>query len=199
MTREKPPASFTHDKRSASSTDGACSNSIVTKMTVVGRHRMRDTWCASTGGATDWSDDMKMPTPGMRTMSFEQNSAMNSSSGGVVVMSRSKRRCRPRRQIVMTTKNPAPTKIGTQPPSRNFKRFAPKNGRSNDRNSTSSGSDFHMGHFHVARVTEKKAIDVMPIVPLTAMPYAAARRDDSRNDKTSTMHATASPQLMAGT
>jgi hypothetical protein len=70
---------------------------------------------------------------------------------------------------------------------------------SKERKSARSGTARAADHFHVLRVTSKKTIDVIAIVPLTAMPYADARRDDSLKPMTRAMHATMSPQLTSGT
>ena len=69
---------------------------------------------------------------------------------------------------------------------------------SNERKRTRSGTPFHNGQRQVVRVTSKKTIDVMPIVPVTAIPYAAARRLECSKLRTSVMHTMAIPQLTAG-
>src|ERR1019366_1854468 len=106
---------------------------------------------------------------------------------------------RPRFHGIITTQSTAATTTGTYPPSTNLKRLVTKNGTSNDRKSTRSETDFHIGQRHVVRVTSKKMIDVMAIVPVTAIPYADARRAECWNVRTSAMHATASTTLTSGT
>ena len=67
----------------------------------------------------------------------------------------SERTVRPTFQSTMTTSIATATAMGIQPPSKNLRRLAAKNGRSNDRKSTSGGSAFHSGQPQVLRVTTK--------------------------------------------
>jgi hypothetical protein len=58
--------------------------------------------------------------------------------------------------------------------------------------------------FYVRELDGKRALledanDVIAIVPVTAIPYAAASRLDSLNPMTSAMQAIARPQLISGT
>ena len=57
--------------------------------------------------------------------------------------------------------------------------FAKKNGRSNDEEEDEQRQRAESGHFHVWCITTKNTIDVIAIVPVTAMPYAAASLADS--------------------
>jgi hypothetical protein len=51
-----------------------------------------------------------------------------------------------------------------------LRRFGAEEGEVEERNSTSSGTALASGQPQVRRTTTKKRIDVMPIVPVTAMP-----------------------------
>ena len=48
---------------------------------------------------------------------------------------------------------------------------------------------FHSGQPHVLRATTKKTMEVIPIVPVTAMPYAAARFTECTNREHAEFHA----------
>src|SRR4051794_26601648 len=106
---------------------------------------------------------MNTAVPGTR-VTF--NVAMNSSSGGDFAVIASARMRRPVFHVTMTMKKHAATRMGTYPPSMNLRMFDAKNGMSNARNSARSGPLLDIGHPHVSRVTKKKTIDVMPIVPV---------------------------------
>ena len=74
---------------------------------------------------------------------------------------------------------------GNQPPSSTFTRFAPKNEASTTRKSTVRGCAFQRGQRHRSRMTRWKRSVVMIIVPVTAMPYAAASAKDDLKPRTS--------------
>src|SRR6266478_5095125 len=106
---------------------------------------------------------------------------------------------RPRCQVsMMMEKKPADT-MGTKPPPANFRRLAANNGTSKDRKSASNASAFHGGHFQIVRVTSKKMIEVISMVPVTAIPYAAARPVELRKVTTNARQARARAQLIRGT
>src|SRR3546814_17264215 len=80
-----------------------------------------------------------------------------------------------------------PTIMGSQPPPNNFMAFDENSKISSTRNTLSKG------HHKALRIplyflgsTENASNDVMSMVPVTANPYARARRSDERKDKTST-------------
>ena len=54
---------------------------------------------------------------------------------------------RPNFHSYITTKKKAPINTGIQPPSKNFKALARKNGISNDKNKISTDQDAHGFHF----------------------------------------------------
>ena len=55
------------------------------------------------------------------------------------------------------------------------------------------------GHFHVDRANAAISTVVIPIVPVTAMPYAAARFDEVWNPSTSEIEPIISSQFTTGT
>ena len=98
--------------------------------------------------------------------------------------------------VVITVNRTKPSTIGTQPPWATLATLAPKNARSTIRNRISKAKE---GRNPMRlRMTAKKRTDVTAIVPVTAMPYAAARPDEFRKPSTSAMHASASPMLTSG-
>ena len=66
--------------------------------------------------------------------------------------------------------------------------------RNTARNAPARGSD----HFHSSCEMKKKSIVVMAIVPVTAMPYAAASALDERKPSTRPMQPTMSALLTSG-
>ena len=82
--------------------------------------------------------------------------------------------------------------VGTQPPWKNLSVLARKNGMSRHRKSTNRGMARHIGHFHVRVATKKNTTEVMAIVPVTAMPYAAVSALDFWKIITSARQATIS-------
>ena len=76
--------------------------------------------------------------------------------------------------------------------------LAPKNARSIVRKTPTTPTIFSADHPQRSRATTMNIVDVMVIVEITAMPYAAARFDDDSNPSTSRMHATISIQFTAG-
>ena len=80
------------------------------------------------------------------------------------------RSARPVFHVVMTRKSARAMAIGNQPPWKNFIALAAKNGMSKLRNTATSGSARQSGHFHARVRTTKYTIEVIAIVPVTAMP-----------------------------
>ena len=76
--------------------------------------------------------------------------------------------------------------------------LAPKNATSIDRKMPTIATIFRRVHRHRSRATTMNIADVIVIVEITAMPYAAARLDDDWKPITSRMHAIISIQLTAG-
>ena len=94
---------------------------------------------------------------------------------------------------------PTPISTGTQPPSTILNTFAAKNGRSNDRNSTSSGSARAIDQCHV--LAHHDVVDDRGDGHRAGDRDAVRRRpgrSDRRKPSTSSMHPTASSQLICG-
>jgi hypothetical protein len=133
---------------------------------------MRRTWVVRTGGVPSGFAERMMAVPGMRTKVLSLTLARNSDSGGDIWMRRSASTVRPTLQSIITMNMRAPTRMGIQP---NLVRLAAKNGRSNDRNSTSGGRAFHIGHFQVCRVTTKNTMLVMPLLWIANRPSSTTQ------------------------
>src|SRR5262245_42107074 len=91
------------------------------------------------------------------------------------------------------------TATGTQPPCMNLTAVAPKKAKSTLRKAKVTRPALTGCHSQTRTATTKANTVVMIMVAVTAMPYAAARRDDEPNDRTSRIVATMSIQLMLGT
>ena len=77
--------------------------------------------------------------------------------------------------------------------------FAPKNARSSSRKPAISGRATRLFHRHISTTTNATRIVSIIIVPVTAIPYAAARLLDDWNPRTSAITATNSVRLVNGT
>ncbi len=91
-----------------------------------------------------------------------------------------------------------PRAKGNHPPANNFRAFAAKNGTSMIKRTMSRTLTKRADQSQLYRATEQARIVVITIVPVTAIPYAAARLLDSLNAITTTMTATNSIQLING-
>ncbi len=60
--------------------------------------------------------------------------------------------------------------MGNQPPLKSLSALALKKGMSKARKSMTRGSAFQSGHFQARRSTTKYTIEVIAIVPVTAIP-----------------------------
>ena len=97
---------------------------------------------------------------------------------------------RPRFQVVISVKRPMAMTSGTQPPFPIFSEFDPKNARSTARNAMPSAIARQRGHCQRVSATTMNSTEVMAIVPVTAMPYAAPRSVEFLNASTMTRQPT---------
>ena len=108
------------------------------------------------------------------------------------------RSSRPRFQVDISTNTPRPNASGNQPPSTIFTTFALKKPTSTSRNAPNSAT--HAGRLQrqIRRATTNASTVVIAIVPVTAIPYAAARLVDDPKPSTSATTPTNSIRLMPG-
>src|SRR5262245_11777207 len=123
---------------------------------------------------------MNTAVPETRVGGIDETADMKSSSGNARAVMRSATSFRPVFHVVINVKSSAPITSGSQPPCRTFTRFAPKSEMSTARKTTATQMTTHLGHFHRSTATTESNIVVMTIVPVTAMPYAAANALDDR-------------------
>src|ERR1041384_3302590 len=93
---------------------------------------------------------------------------------------------------------PTPTASGNQPPSASLPRFAEKNEKSMTTSGRYSASAAPSDQPQLTRQIRENKNDVIDIVPVTAMPYAAASRVLDPNANTSARHAIIRIQLISG-
>src|SRR5690242_13528000 len=98
----------------------------------------------------------------------------------------------------MMMNSPVPTASGNHPPAATLTRFAEKNDTSMMTSGMYSASAAPSDHRQLRTATRKNRNDVIVMVPVTAMPYAAARPELEPNASTSATHATISIQLISG-
>ena len=132
-------------------------------------------------------------------MSEDSTSSRNSSMETCPRRSRSARSLRPVRHVVIATMITIPTTIGNHPPFGIFARLAPKNARSIVSSGTVTATTFGTDHRQVWREYSAMRSVVIPIVAVTAIPYAAARFDEVRKASTREMLPIISNQLTIGT
>ena len=135
--------------------------------------------------------------PGTRVAPPSDRLWMNGASPIASCPSLSCSTSRPRFQVVSTAKTARPKASGNQPPAKILSELAEKNARSistKGRTQQSASAGFHP---HWSRATTKTSTLVMSMVPVTAMPYAAARLLDEPKPITSAITATSSSQLIA--
>jgi hypothetical protein len=99
----------------------------------------------------------------------------------------------------MSVKSTSAITSGTHPPAAILTALAPKKARSIERNPAVSSTTVVMDQPHRPRATTAKRILVTTIVPVTAMPYAAASAPAERKVTTSKRHPTMSAALISGT
>ena len=140
---------------------------------------------------------MNTAVPGTR-LALPAADLMNTAIGIAASRIRSIISCRPFCQVVSRMKTTSPTSSGNQPPSGTLVRFEVKYMPSMNRNTARNSRTAAAGHFHT-RFSSTPTMQVeMNIVPVTAIPYAAARLDDSRKNRISMMTMIISAQLIAG-
>jgi hypothetical protein len=153
----------------------------------------------SAGGAAPDPLKRKTAVPGTRVTSMSSRSAMKSWMGTSPRRMRSAINRRPVRHVVIIVMMMSATTIGNQPPSGIFATLAPKKPRSTTSSGTDTASTRPSGQSQ--RLCTKAPIStvVTAIVPVTAMPYAAARALELPKLSTSEIAPIISSQLMAGT
>ena len=156
-------------------------------------------WCKRTIGTPCGFDDMNTAVPDTRCGLCASTSARNTSMGSSWLARLRPRSARPVFHVVITRKSARAMAIGNHPPLKNFMALAAKKGMSKLRKTATSGSACQRGHFHARVSTTKYTIEVIAIVPVTAIPYAAASALDSLNESTRQMHAIARAALTSGT
>ena len=105
---------------------------------------------------------------------------------------------RPRFQVDNNVKISRPKTSGNQPPAGIFTALAEKSMMSISTNGTAQASASRRDHFHSRLTTTNATRFVINIVPVTAMPYAAARLLDDLKPTTSATTVSSNIQLIAG-
>ena len=121
---------------------------------------------------------MNTAVPETRVGGSDETAAMKSSSGNARAVMRSATSFLPVFHVVIIVKSSAPITRGSQPPCRIFTRLAPKSEISTARKISATPITAGFGHFHRSMATTDSNSVVMTIVPVTAIPYAAARALD---------------------
>jgi hypothetical protein len=101
--------------------------------------------------------------------------------------------------VANTVYTPMPIRIGSQPPLKTLTRLAPRNARSTTPNPTAASTICHVRHLPSRRCRTRNSTIVAVIVPVTAMPYAAASFAERSNANTRMSTAASSAQLTNGT
>ena len=133
---------------------------------------------------------MNTAVPGTRSGLRRATSPRNRSSGSDPAWSAWLSSMRPFFQVLISVNTQIAITIGTQPPYSILIMFAEKNARSITRNIAVIGRMCASDQFHRARATTPNSTDVIAIVPVTAMPYAAPSDSDERKPMTSSRQPT---------
>src|SRR5712692_7209242 len=171
-----------------SSTSGACSVMMASKMTSSWRALLWRRWSCRTRGAPSTWVVRKTAVPGTRGGLSCSTSSRNLSKGTVASDSHRLRSSVPRFQVVMSRKRPAAMMSGTQPPWRILVTFAAAKARSMRRNPPATAAIRQAGQRQRRRASTPKRTVVMAMVPDAVGGAEGGRRSEGDHEEQAADH-----------
>ena len=154
--------------------------------------------CSRANGITFRARDIYTAVPGTRTGGDFSSEEIIASSELPCSCIRRSRRKRSLFQVVITVNITRPRDNGSQPPETILSRFAENSGTSMHRKATSISPTNSLFQCQFLRATVAERMEVSTMVPVTAIPYAAARLEECSKLTMTITTETYSSQLING-